>query len=111
MARPNPNKLFNFFRPQRTRRTSADWQRRRRVTAQQISPRKARDHKAAHLIRQRRIDNRIIAVDRWHLRDIQKNGAAGYRCPDCEHIPLHPWEPCRTPLSERLAEAIASPDD
>lgn len=108
MARPNPNKLFSFFRSQRTRRTSADWQRRRRVTAQQISPRKARDHKAARLIRMRRQTNRAMACSLAHIRAIAAGKGDGFRCPDCRYIPFFPWESNGQTIDDLLKVAIES---
>lgn len=78
------------------RRRSPGWMRRRRVTEMRLSPRKARSHKAARLIREQRYQNAATAGTERHVRAVQKDGDNGLRCPDCHTIPLKPWEPVQT---------------
>lgn len=80
----------------RKRRALPGWMRLRRVTEQRLSPRKARSHKAARLIRQRRATSRTLAVTGRHVRAVQRDGDDGTRCWDCHTIPLKPWEPTVT---------------
>lgn len=86
------NKAFAAWQARGQRRATPEWKRRRKVTAARLSPRKARDHKAARLLRGRRQYNAAVADQAAHIRAITWFGSDGDRCPDCGHIPMHPWE-------------------
>jgi hypothetical protein len=64
-----------------------------RQTEQRMKPLHTRSHCAAHLLRRRRTDQHWLAVADRHLRAVAREGDDGLRCWDCQHIPLHPWEP------------------
>lgn len=45
------------------------------------------------ILAQRRRQVRAAAHRARHVRSIQRDGDSGYRCWECHHIPLRPWEP------------------
>lgn len=73
---------------------------RRRQVEQRMKPLHTRSHKAARLVRERLLAARSRASWARHQRSVWREGDDGLRCFDCEHIPLHPWEPL---LADQIA--------